>query len=178
MRQNGKASRIIRYLPVTRADGIERPVLALGTDCPDGTLLDWHRHSRAQLLYVASGTMRVDTDNGAWIVPPQRAVWIPADQSHQVVMRQASTRSLYIDPAVAVRPGLTCEVLQVTPLLRQLLVEAAEAPADYRTGERDGALFDLLLHEIGRAAPLPLAVLTKPFAVNTLAARIRELISA
>jgi AraC-like DNA-binding protein len=49
-------------------------------------------------------------------------------------------------------------VLQVTPLLRQLLIEAVNAPADYKTGERDGALFDLLLHEIGRAGALPLHV--------------------
>ena len=102
--------------------------------------------------------MRVDTENGAWVVPPQRAVWIPAEQSHQVLMHRASTRSLYIDPAVTPRPGLACEVLQVSPLLRHLLIEAVQAPADYRAGERNGALFDLLLHEVGRAAPLPLQV--------------------
>jgi AraC-like DNA-binding protein/mannose-6-phosphate isomerase-like protein (cupin superfamily) len=158
MRQNGNATMNSRQIPVARSDGIDRPVLAFGTDYPDGTLLSWHCHARAQLLYAAVGTMRVDTENGTWIVPPQQAVWIPAGHPHQVLMQRASTRSVYVDPPVAPRSGQFCEVLQVTPLLRQLLIEAVEASADYKAGERDGALFELLLHEIGRAAALPLHV--------------------
>jgi quercetin dioxygenase-like cupin family protein len=96
MRQNGKTVRNSPQIPVARSDGIERPVLAFGTDYPDGTLLPWHRHARAQLLYAAVGTMRVDTENGTWIVPRQQAVWIPAGHSHQVLMRRASTRSIYV----------------------------------------------------------------------------------
>lgn len=158
LRQNARTSRDIRHVPIARSDGIDRPVLAFGADYGDATLLDWHRHSRAQLLYACVGTLQVDTDDGAWIVPPQQAVWIPGGQSHRVRMQRASTRSLYVDPLVALRPGHACEVLQVTPLLRSLLIEAARTPADYRSGERGGALFDLLLHEIARAEPLPLHV--------------------
>ncbi len=74
IRQNGKATRNSLQIPVARRDGIDRPVLAFGADYPDGTLLSWHSHARAQLLYAAVGTMRVDTENGTWIVPPQQAV--------------------------------------------------------------------------------------------------------
>ena len=158
MRQDEEASPDIRHVPIARIDGVDRPILAFGADYRDGTLLDWHRHARAQLLYACAGTLQVDTENGAWVVPPQQAVWIPGEHSHRVRMQGASTRSLYIDPLVAVRPERACAVLQVTPLLRNLLMEAARAPADYRTGERSGALFELLLHEIGRAEPLPLHV--------------------
>lgn len=157
-RHYGDAVETSRRIPIARSDGIDRPVLAFGTDYPDGTLLPWHHHARAQLLYAAVGTMRVDTESGTWIVPPQQAVWIPVEQSHQVLMQRASTRSLYIDPSVAPRPGQRCDVLQVTPLLRQLLIEAVQAPAGYKAGQRDGVLFDLLLHEISRAAVLPVHV--------------------
>lgn len=159
MRQAAGAALLnIPTIPITGPGGLDRPVLARGNDYPDGTLLGWHRHTRAQLLYAMVGTMRVDTQDGAWIVPPQRAVWIPAGQPHQVLMQRASTRSVYIEPDAAPRPGEACEVLEVTPLLRHLLIEAVAAQAVDRVGERESALFALLLHEIGRAAPLPLRV--------------------
>lgn len=158
MRQFLLRMRQIPESPIARADDIERPVLAFGTDYPDGTLLPWHSHARAQLLYAATGTMRVDTESGTWLVPPLLAVWIPAGHAHRVLMRRARTSSVYIDPRAAPRPATACEVLQVPPLLRHLLIEAVAAPADERPGPRDAALFDLLLHEIGRAACLPLHV--------------------
>src|SRR6185312_17285961 len=37
-----------------------------------------HSHQRAQLIYATTGTMRVATDSGVWVVPPQRALWMPA----------------------------------------------------------------------------------------------------
>ena len=37
-----------------------------------------HHHERAQLIHATAGTMRVSTDDGVWVVPPQRAVWMPA----------------------------------------------------------------------------------------------------
>ncbi len=42
-----------------------------------GVRLDTHMHREAQLVYAAKGTMQVTTPKGRWLVPPDRAVWVP-----------------------------------------------------------------------------------------------------
>ena len=37
-----------------------------------------HRHHWGQLIYAAAGLMRVRAGATLWIVPPARAVWVPA----------------------------------------------------------------------------------------------------
>lgn len=147
---------IMRNVPLDFVDTVERPVLAIGTDYPPGTLLDTHTHRRAQVLYGMSGVMEVETDDGAWAIPPYSGVWIPAGKSHRVRMQGVSTRSLYIEPTSAPRPTEHCEALVVTPLLHQLLLASVGIPACYDEDGRDGALVQLLLHEVRLAQTMPL----------------------
>ncbi|WP_132752737.1 AraC family transcriptional regulator [Variovorax atrisoli] len=146
----------MRNVPLDSVDAIERDVLAIGTDYAPGTLLEMHHHRRAQFLYGATGLMEVGTDDGAWVVPPHCGVWIPANKPHRVRMVGVSTRSLYIEPSAAPREGSRCEVLLVSPLLRQLLLEATQAQALYGEHDRDGLVMRLALAEIARAATLPI----------------------
>jgi AraC-like DNA-binding protein/mannose-6-phosphate isomerase-like protein (cupin superfamily) len=148
----------MRNIPIDSVDHIPREVIAIGSDYPDGTLLPWHSHRRAQLLYGAVGVMQVSTEEGAFVVPRQRAVWIPAGKPHKVRMLGVSTRSLYIEPAAAPRVGERSEVLEVSPLLRHLLIEAVDTPPEYALDGRDGMLASLLLHEVARAPALPLHI--------------------
>ncbi len=143
-------------IPLVTIETDDVPLIALGTDYVHGTLLDWHEHSRAQFLYSASGSMKVDTKSQTWVVPVQRGVWIPAGETHRVLMLGASTRSLYIDSGLAVRAGRSCEVLHVGALLRQLLLEAVQMPLQYEKGGRDAALVSLLLHELKEAPSIDL----------------------
>ncbi|MCY0386522.1 helix-turn-helix transcriptional regulator [Robbsia sp. Bb-Pol-6] len=145
----------MRNIPLDALDAIARPVLAIGTDYPKGTLLDTHRHRRAQFLYGATGLMEVGTDDGAWVIPPHTGVWIPAGKPHRVRMVGVTTRSLYIAPRCAPRKGTQCEVLKVSPLLHAMLMDAVDVPALYDRRGRDGALMQLLLHEVARAPALP-----------------------
>lgn len=146
----------MRNVALDTVDRVAREVLAIGTDYPPGTLLDTHRHRRAQFLYGMTGLMEVNTDDGAWVVPPYSGVWIPAGKPHRVRMLGVSTRSLYVEPAAAPRSARRCEVLGVTPLLHQLLLASVEVPALYDERGRDGALMRLILHELRQAAVLPL----------------------
>jgi AraC-like DNA-binding protein len=146
----------MRNISLNSVDAVPRSLLAIGTDYAPGTLLDLHSHRRAQFLYGMSGLMEVETEDGAWTIPPYSGVWIPAGQPHQVRMQGVSTRSLYIEPAQAPRGGARCEALVVSPLLHQLLLASAELPALYDEEGRDGALAQLILHELGRASSLPL----------------------
>ncbi len=70
-------------------------------------------------------------------------------------MLNVSTRSLYIEPAAKPRHAVSCEVVSVSPLLRQLLLEAVDSPAEYDIQGRDGVLMQLILCELARMPPLP-----------------------
>ena len=75
-------------------DDIARPVIAIGNDYPPSFELETHQHRRGQLLYAASGVVAVSTPQGAWVAPPERAVWIPGGTPHAVRMvGPVSTRS-------------------------------------------------------------------------------------
>ncbi|MEQ5138651.1 AraC family transcriptional regulator [Providencia alcalifaciens] len=145
----------MRNIPLSTIDSVARDVIALATDYLPNVLLDSHKHRRAQFLYGATGLIEVSTEDGEWVIPPDSGVWIPENTAHETRMLNVSTRSLYIEPVAAPRQGNRCEVLRVTPLLRQLLLEAVDVPLEYDLNGRDGSLMQLILHEVARAEPLP-----------------------
>ncbi|WP_296179346.1 AraC family transcriptional regulator [Pseudomonas sp. UBA1879] len=146
----------MRNVSIEVLDNTARPVVAIGNDYADGYLLRRHHHRRAQLLYGSTGVMKVSTAEGDWVVPPQQAVWIPPQMEHEVLMLGVSTRSLYIEPSTVPVSRAACEVIGISPLLRQLLIEAVEMPLTYAFDGRDGVLMTLALLEIGQAKKLPL----------------------
>lgn len=141
---------------LSSVDATDSPVLAIGTDYPANTQLAAHSHRRAQFLYGMSGLMEVETEDGAWVIPPYSGVWIPAGKLHRVKMQGVSTRSLYIAPEVPMRETAQCQAVMVSPLLHQLLLSSAGVPASYDEAGRDGDLIRLILHELRRAPSLPL----------------------
>lgn len=145
----------MRNIPLSTIDSVARDVIALATDYLPNVLLDSHKHRRAQFLYGATGLIEVSTEDGEWVIPPDSGVWIPENTAHETRMLNVSTRSLYIEPAASPRQGNRCEVLRVSPLLRQLLLDAVGAPLEYDLSGRDGSLMQLILHEVARAEPLP-----------------------
>jgi AraC-like DNA-binding protein len=63
-----------------------------------GIRLGAHMHREAQLVYAAKGTMQVTTPKGRWLVPPDRAVWVPARLEHSIdVLADIQMRTLYFD---------------------------------------------------------------------------------
>jgi AraC-like DNA-binding protein len=63
-----------------------------------GVRLGAHMHREAQLVYAAKGTMQVTTPKGRWLVPPDRAVWVPARLEHSIdVLADIQMRTLYFD---------------------------------------------------------------------------------
>lgn len=145
-------------IPVAEVDGLQRAVLAIGTDYPPSHLLPFHRHRRAQVLYAVTGVMLVETTDGTWTVPTHRAVLIPPGTDHQVTMTGVSTGSLYIEPGAVPWFPSHCRVVDVSPLLRELVLEAVDMEPRYPEHGRDAALVELILHELRTLAPLPLDV--------------------
>src|SRR5258708_9498670 len=63
-----------------------------------GSRPDTHMHREAQRVYAARGTMQVTTPKGRWLVPPDRAVWVPAQLEHAIdVLADIEMRTLYFD---------------------------------------------------------------------------------
>ena len=139
-------------------DSTPRNVVAIRTDYEHGHRLPMHSHRRAQLLYGSKGVMQVTTSLGTWVVPPQRAVWIPPQVPHEVVFLGVTTHSLYIEPEKLPINQEQCQVIEVSALMRHLLQEAVDLPWEYEEQGRDGVLVSLLLHEIQRANELPLHI--------------------
>ncbi|MCE0766408.1 helix-turn-helix transcriptional regulator [Pseudonocardia kujensis] len=146
----------MRDVPIDEVDALDRDVVAIGTTYAPGTHLPAHRHRRAQFLYGVTGSMRVETADGSWTVPPHRAVLVPPGTEHAVLMDGVSTRSLYLDPRAVPWFPHRCRVVEVSPLLRELVCEAVDVEPRYAPHGRDAALLALVLHEIRRCAPLPL----------------------
>ncbi|MFJ3490002.1 AraC family transcriptional regulator [Leifsonia aquatica] len=148
----------MRNVSIDALDHLPVDVLPVGTEYPPDHQLARHRHRRAQLLYGASGVMQVVTDDGSWTVPTDRAVLIPPGVGHEVLMRGVTTWSLYIEPDAVPWWPAVCTVVEVGPLLREVLRAANELEADYDTAGRDGTLVRLALDELQRVSPAPFAI--------------------
>jgi AraC-like DNA-binding protein len=149
------------------------PFVAVGARYDGGHHVARHRHWRAQFLYAAEGVALVDTDLGNWVVPPERAVWIPAEVAHEVTMlAPVDLLNLYVAPSAAAALPQACRVVGVSALAASLLREAAELTPSNDPASREHLIYSLLLLEIARAPELPLTV---PFPGDPrLAARCRR----
>jgi AraC-like DNA-binding protein len=128
---------------------VPRAVAAMPKDFAQDFVIEPHSHERAQLIYATAGTMRVITGEAMWVVPPQRALWMPAGTEHAIEMLDRVTmRTLYLrDDAAAAMP-MACRVLQVSPLLRELIVRTTELPLHYDESGPAGHVVALLLAEL------------------------------
>ena len=147
--------------PVHDITSTPRALVAMAKDFPNGHLIPFHRHDRSQLLYASSGVMTVTTAKGIWVVPPLRAVWVPANIEHQIVCSgQLSMRTIYINPDVA--PGLPreCCVVSVPPLLRELILYAVTLPRLYKPASPEERIMGVILDLIQtlKVAPLDLPI--------------------
>jgi AraC-like DNA-binding protein len=117
-----------------------------------------HRHDWGQVTFTLEGVVRVTANNSSWIVPPQRAIWIPPDVVHAIeVLEAAQLRPLFVLAARSPFAGNECKVLAVSPLMREMLVALEQLdPADH--GTRATLLCELILDEVARLATRPIRV--------------------
>ena len=136
---------------------VARAVAAMPKDFPPDFVIEPHSHERAQLIFAPTGTMRVITGRAMWIVPPQRALWMPAGTVHGIEMVDRVTmRTLYLREDAAASMPDECRVLQVSPLLRELIVRATELPLHYDEHGPASHLVALLLAELHNSQVLKL----------------------
>jgi AraC-like DNA-binding protein len=115
--------------------------------------IDWHDHAEQQLVYPSSGLLIVSTPGGSWVVPPQRAVWLPAAVAH-AHQAYGATQLRTVAFGAHVNPlGLTQPtVLSVSRLLRELIIALTDDPARPLDEQRD--LKRVALHQLTPAPAL------------------------
>lgn len=131
-----------------------------------------HSHPWAQVAIAASGIARITAGDSTYLVPAWRAIWIPPGVEHVVsVVEAAELLTIYVLPQDGgVAPAAAsptdwghCRVLEVSPLLRELLLSVdlkddphvPRAPAWFA---RERRLGELVLDELGRATSMRLGI--------------------
>jgi AraC-like DNA-binding protein len=144
-------------MPQTRQSEIQIRSLALTYS--SGFRIPPHRHAWAQLIYASRGVMSVHTDTGAWVVPTHRAVWVPGEVEHAIEMSgEVAMRTLYLAPGLAHGVPDSCSVVNVSPLLRELVLHAVElGPLDAAL-PLHARLIGVILDQLAALPAVPLRV--------------------
>lgn len=160
--------------PQLFAPTADRPLRAKHSTLAADTRVEPHRHAWAQLAWSATGVLRLTADRGTYLVPPSRAVWVPPGVEHAVtVVETAELRTLYLHQrpgqcgpvrgADCARAWQHCRVLEVSELLRALMLALPSAPDDGPLPapaelSREKLIAPLLADELLRAPQVRLGV--------------------
>ncbi len=118
----------------------------------------------------------METAQGRWVAPPQRGVWIPPATLHSVSSaRPFDLCTLYVDRRLARELPVTCCVVTVSPLLNELLLEAARYGLAWPRGGRQERLMRVALDQLAAAPGEPLYL---PLPVDRRARRVVDALGA
>lgn len=171
--------------PQLYAPDAQRPVRAKQRRLTPQQQVVPHRHAWAQVAFSIEGVTRLTAENGTYLVPPSRALWIPPGVEHAVtVLEDTHMVTLYLhQPQGRCGPGAWrpqprggpssddaawqhCRVLEVSELLRALALQLdqrpdddlAAAPADRPDPMREALISALIADELQRAPPVRLGI--------------------
>ena len=132
-------------------------ITTLTRDYPAGHVIPLHFHNRDQLVYASRGVMTVRTRDGTWVVPPHRAVWIPAGVPHTIRMSgSVAMRTLYLKPRLARGLPRDCWVINVPALLKELLLHACTLRKLRNSVPWQLHLIAVILHQLEAVQMVPL----------------------
>jgi len=124
-------------------------IATLSREYSAGYVIPLHFHDRDQVVYASRGVMTVRALDSAWVVPTDRAVWIPAKLPHTITMSgMVSMRTLYLRPRLAKTLPRSCCVVNVSALLRELILHACMLAALNKRNERQRHLIALILDQL------------------------------
>ena len=139
---------------------------------PGGTLFRWHTHEDHQLAWAASGVLTVLTEGATWVLPPTRALWIPAGLQHETgATTSATMRSVYIPPTLSPVNWTVPTPVKASQLLAELIGYLSGPLTAKHREHGEVLLADLLqpVHVTTLDVPVPAGPL-----VGTVAAKLRE----
>ena len=166
--------RVEALTPHLFAPDAVRPLRAKAHFLEADTLVELHVHPWPQLTFSTRGVIRLSTQDGTYIVPPSRALWVPADVPHSITLiEDAELRTVYLHAWLA-PTWERCQVLEISPLLLALMLSLDttpdgtlshpgrpdEAAAAHRLlpPQRERLIAPLLIDEIERATQIRIDV--------------------
>ncbi len=158
---------------ITLVDPARRPLA--GSIVQDEYDLDtpWHHHDMHQLQYAFEGSMELEDNHGRHLLPRSLAGWIPAGTRHRNSLHRIRSVSVLLSPDTVCNAGKRVRILQASPLMREMIAEAARWPLNEMpddTGMAFFAAFAKLCREwIANQAPLTLPTTTDPVLTVALA---------
>jgi AraC-like DNA-binding protein len=143
---------------INKPEEIPRRVVIRKIDHEADYYAPFHSHARGQLLFLAEGLIQVSTKGeGYWVVPPQRAVWLPPYAEHDArSLNKVKLRNVYISKEASQSLPRRCQVISITPLLRELILSAAEFDVLYDEQGPEGHLIEVLLDQLAVQPEVPL----------------------
>lgn len=158
------------------SDNAESSFVGLECEYPANYMAQRHCHDRSQLLYASSGLMSVTTSAASYVIPPQRALWIPAGHFHEVSCQgPVSLRTVYFKGTVAAFGTAHCCLVEISDFLKQLILEVAKMETEDTGGVRAGRIIRLLTDELARMPAAPYCV---PMPVDSRLLRVCRAITA
>lgn len=141
-----------------RIEDTPRKLVVRRVSHDSGAYAPYHSHGWGQLLFIYEGLIQVSAkDIGYWIVPPQRAVWIPAYTVHDArTINSVLMRNVYISPEAARDLPDNCQVIHITPLLRELIMAIGQLDRLYDESGAEGRLVEVFLDQLKTRPELPL----------------------
>lgn len=153
-----------RHLPIVSSSQAgdvhdpERPVLADISWVSEPHLIEPHSHLRGQLVYAASGCLKITSGGPVFIVPPQFAAWIPPGITHAVTASEAIHYcSLFIDETASGLLPKQAQLLHLTPLVKELTRTAA-GDDHSSIGGAEERLQAVMLDQLQRLKPAHVAL--------------------
>ena len=173
----GGLALLCQYMQRSRQREKDIQIRTFAVTCSTRSIIPPHSGAWDQLIYASRGVMSVHTDSGSWVVPVHRAVWVPAGIRYSVdITGIVSLRALYIAAGLTKSlPRSTCCTVNVSALLRELILHAVKLAPLYRTLAAHRHLIQVILDQLRElpATPLQLRSPSDPRAVR-VAALLRE----
>lgn len=120
-------------------------------DFTDSTLITGNGHDTGVLQMPLSGALVVSSPQGHWVVGTGSVLWIAPHTAYKLrMLGKVRLRSLYLNPDRVEGLSDRSDMLHVTPLMRELISEAASL-SNRRNERRVRSLVAALLEELRHA---------------------------
>lgn len=145
--------KLLQQLAALKA--LPRPVMGETLALPNQAIQLSHQHPWIQLSYAAEGVITVETPRARLVAPPDKGVWIPPGMEHGVIAdSHVCIRSIYVRADML--PESPCQVIKISPLLRELILNFSQFPVEYDESGMEGRLVAVLLDQLALAPPCEL----------------------
>ena len=122
-----------------------------------GQAFEVHAHETHQLAWASAGVLMVDAADRRWVLPPQLALWIPAEVPHvTIALRESVMQGIYLRADWCPLAWDSPRVLAVSPLARQLIGYLAGGLPDEARARGEAVLFDVLRPAAKATIELPM----------------------